>query len=136
MKNNKSVLLKRNANIELLRIVAVMGIILHHIVVHCINGQLINASNAQQMSMRVFSQPKFYSQLMLLVPGTTFGPIGNNIFIIITGYFMIDKPDINLLKISKKLLFQLVFATLALVGGDIYTIPYTREKTLHKPYRD
>lgn len=100
----------RYANFELLSIIAMFMIVMYHIVCHCVEGQL-------QSSSSIFNEPVFFKRLLILNTIKTFGIIGNAIFILISGYFLVNrKPDhINMAEISKKLLFQLGFATIVLV---------------------
>ena len=90
----------RSSNFELLRILALLMIILDHIVVHCMNGQLVG-------SQTILNQPMFFKRMQLLNFAMTFGYIGNNIFVLISGYFLISKMDkSNILKTAGKLLSQ------------------------------
>jgi acyltransferase len=99
----------RSSNFELLRILALLMIILDHIVIHCMNGQLVG-------SQTILNQPMFFKRMQLLNIAMTFGYIGNNIFILISGYFLISKTDkSNLLKTASKLLSQQGFAATILV---------------------
>ena len=56
----------RSSNIELLRIAAMMMIILHHMVVHCIYVQLTDASSIARMNNGLFNHPFFYKKLLIL----------------------------------------------------------------------
>lgn len=106
---------ERNSNIELLRCVAMFMIILYHIVCHCVNVQLTDMNSIHRMNNGLFNHPLFYKKLLILDVMNTFGIIGNVIFILISGYFMVPKgKHINLVKISKKLLGQLGFAAAVL----------------------
>ena len=106
----------RSSNIELLRIAAMMMIILHHMVVHCIYVQLTDASSIARMNNGLFNHPFFYKKLLILASIVPAGVVGNVLFILISGYFMISKgKNIDLGKTSKKLLFQLFFAAIVLV---------------------
>lgn len=99
----------RSSNFELLRILALLMIILDHIVVHCMNGQLVG-------SQTILNQPMFFKRMQLLNFAMTFGYIGNNIFVLISGYFLISKMDkSNILKTAGKLLSQQGFAATVLV---------------------
>ncbi len=107
----------RSSNIELLRNVAMLMIVLYHIIVHCVNVQLTNKDSIERLSNGLFNQPLFYKKLMILDTFNTFGIIGNVIFILISGYFMVHKArggKIDIVKISKKLLYQLGFASIVL----------------------
>lgn len=106
---------KRSSNIELLRIAAMLMIILYHIVFHCVNIQLTDINSIHRMDNGLFNHPLFYKKLIILNTMNTFGIIGNVIFILISGYFMVEKgKDIDLIKISKKLLLQLGYASVVL----------------------
>ncbi len=115
--NNKT----RSSNIELLRIVAMLMIIAYHIILHCVNVQLVNVTSIEKLQNGWFNQPIFFKQLMALEMMMPFGLVGNAIFILISGYFLIDR-EIDMLKISKKLLSQLLFAATALVLASAYFI--------------
>ena len=104
----------RNSNIELLRIIAMFMIILFHITIHCIIPQL---NNPKTPMVEYFVQPVFHTRYFILDWLCTLGIISNAIFILISGYFMAHREgsEINLSKISKKLLLQLGCASLLLV---------------------
>jgi len=107
----------RSSNIELLRSVAMLMIILYHIVCHCVNVQLTDKESIKRFANGLFNHPVFYKKLMILDMLNTFGIIGNVIFILISGYFMVQKKKgggIDIAKISKKLLYQLGFASIVL----------------------
>lgn len=105
----------RNSNIELLRNVAMFMIVLYHIVCHCVVIQLTDRGSMERLANGLFNYPLFYKKLLILDTMQTFGIVGNVVFILISGYFMIQKKtDIDIVKISKKLLFQLGFATVVL----------------------
>lgn len=106
----------RNSNIELLRILAMLMIVMYHIVCHCVNVQLTDGSSMARMGNGLFNHPIFYKRLWILATIMQFGPIGNVIFILISGYFMVEKgKNIDLAKISQKLLLQLGFAAIGLL---------------------
>ena len=109
--NNKS---SRASNIELLRIVAMFMIISYHIILHCVNVQLVNLTSIEKLQNGWFNNPMFYKQLLALALMMPFGLVGNALFIMISGYFLADR-EIDILKISKKLLSQLLFAAVTLV---------------------
>lgn len=97
---------ERNSNIELLRIFAMLMIIADHIFIHCVNGQL---------NTKLFNTPYIYKKLLILVTIAPTGIIGNVIFMVISGYFMVEKvTNIDIAKISKKLLLQQGFAAIFL----------------------
>ncbi len=103
---------RRNSNLELLRILAMLMIICSHVYCHCILDQLNGAWHSD-----LYCNPAFYKSLGILAIMAPTGTIGNTIFILISGYFMASKEpsSINLTKIGQKLLLQLGFATTALV---------------------
>lgn len=103
----------RQSNFELLRILAIVLIIVHHIFVHAVRVQLLNTSMYSCGEM--FNNFLFYKKLLLTSYAASFGKIGVNIFILISGYFLCSKKNINILKVSKKLIGQLIFATLILI---------------------
>lgn len=111
---------KRNSNMELLRIVAMLMIISYHLFFHCINGQLTDIDSIQSLGNDYFCHPIFYKKLWLLALISPLGQVGNAIFILISGYFMATKESIDLSKISKKLLLQLGFSVLVLGLLSIY----------------
>ncbi len=92
---------QRNSSIELLRIVATLMIIAFHIYDYSVRLQLPNLSVP-------------YKNMLLLtaVPATGFA--GNVIFMMISGYFAVDKnrKNLNIEKTTKKLIFQLGFAAI------------------------
>ena len=91
-------------------------IIFYHIVLHCINVQLHGGNFAIKIASNLFNKPIFYKKLFILNGIMTWGPIGNALFILISGYFMANSSkEININKISKKLLLQLGFASIILV---------------------
>ena len=115
---------KRNSNMELLRITAMLMIICYHIFYHCINVQLTDIDLISKSGSNFFCYPRFSYKLCILAIISPMGQIGNAIFLIISGYFMAPKEYIDLLKISKKLIFQLGFAALILGLVSIYSYYY------------
>lgn len=96
----------RQSNFELLRITAMLGIILFHLVYHVALPQLAGSGE--------FTTVAFAKRLLLFQGISTFGFIGNSIFILISGYFLIDKK-INLQKQITKILSSLVFGVCFLI---------------------
>ena len=109
--NNKSL---RDSNIELMRILAMLMIISYHIIIHCVNVQLVDSTSIEKLQNGWFNNPMFYKQLLILALMMPFGLVGNALFIMISGYFLADR-QIDILKISKKLLSELLFAVITLV---------------------
>lgn len=109
----------RNSNIELLRNAAMFLIIAYHIVCHCVVIQLTDKNSMERLGNGLFNHPLFYKKLLILDTMQTFGIIGNVVFILISGYFMVQKKmDIDIIKISKKLLYQLGFAAVVLTAAS------------------
>lgn len=106
----------RNTNIELLRIIAMLMIVLHHIVNHAAIVQLTDSNSIERLNNGYFSSPVFFKKLWLLDIGNTLGPIGNAVFIIISGYFLVQKGGgVNIKKSVIKLLTQMFYAAIFLV---------------------
>lgn len=98
---------ERKSNIELLRIISMIMIVAHHFSVH---GKF------------VLKTTEFLNTvwLQLLSSG---GKIGVNIFVIISGYFLIKSENINIKKLIKlilQILFYLIILTLIFVGFNLY----------------
>ena len=85
IKKVKTMKKQRSSNFELLRIVAMFIIVLYHIYIHCISGQLTGGGTG------LFTAPHFSKKLILLSLIAPMRMIGNHIFIIISGYFMANK---------------------------------------------
>ncbi len=112
MKNKKI----RLTNIEILRIIAILMIVIYHIACHCINVQLNGGDSIIKIGSNLFNNPFFYKKLFILNCIMTWGTIGNALFLLISGYFMVNsKKEIDIIKVSKKLLLQLGFACIILV---------------------
>lgn len=110
---------KRNSNIELLRIFAMIMIIAYHIYIHCVYTQLTDANSIDQLKNGLFNTPVFSRKLLILTTISPMGQVGNTIFIVISGYFMVSRgTHLNLAKISKKLLLQQGFAAIVLTLGS------------------
>ena len=116
--NKKS---SRDSNIELLRIIAMLMIIAYHMIIHCVNVQLVNTASIEKLQNGWFNYPFFYKKLLAIAMMMPFGLIGNAIFVMISGYFLADR-EIDMFKISKKLLTQLLFAAVILVLASSYFI--------------
>ena len=105
----------RNSNMELLRICAMLMIIIFHMVRHCVNIQLTDGNSIARWGNGLFNYPAFYKKLLILVSIMPLGIIANAIFILISGYFMSNKIRMNIVGTARKLLSQLVSATVLLV---------------------
>lgn len=99
-----------------------LGIIIFHLVAHTMQTQLTDTTYISEMNNGWFSHPTFYKKLMLLEVMEPLGTAGNATFILIAGYFLIDKGNqINIKKSAIKLIAQLAFASLILiVGGALF----------------
>lgn len=81
----------RSSNIELLRIVAMLMIVIYHIVCHCVIPQLTDSASIERMGNGYFNVPAFYKKLLIVDLIDPWGQISNAIFILISGYFMVSK---------------------------------------------
>lgn len=101
----------RSSSFELLRIAAMLGIVMFHITYHDILEQLGDPNYGGY-----FNVPRFYNSMLLLTALMTLGPIGNSLFLLISGYFTCSGENhLNLTRIGSKLLTQLAFASIVLV---------------------
>ncbi|MDR2655203.1 MAG: acyltransferase [Oscillospiraceae bacterium] len=91
----------RQSNFEALRIFAMLLIISFHVILH--------AAIPQLSSSQFFAEPAFAKKLLLFQAFKTFGSIGNAIFILIAGYFLIEAKKIDLKKQVVKIFSQLLF---------------------------
>lgn len=114
-KKGKTMKKQRSSNFELLRIVAMFMIVLYHIYIHSISGQLTTGETG------LFTTPQFSKKLTILALIAPMGMIGNHIFILISGYFMANKDseDIHLEKVAKKLIIQQAIASIVLVISSV-----------------
>lgn len=105
----------RVSNIELLRIIAMLMIIMYHIVCHCVNVQLTDTNSMARMNNALFNHPVYFKKLSILHAIMPLGITGNGIFLLIAGYFGVEKGDkLNIAKTSRKLLLQQGFAAVIL----------------------
>ena len=105
---------KRQSNFELIRILAMVLIIIHHIFVHCVEPLLSQSD--------LFEGYEVYDRLMLIDFARSFGKIGNILFVMISGYFLIDKK-IDITKHVVKILSEMFFATVVLmVAGAVHLL--------------
>ena len=120
----------RSSNLELLRVVSMMMIIIYHIICHCVNVQLTDKASIEKWDNGLFCSPLFYKKLFILEGLMPFGIIANAIFILISGYFMVGKgKNINLGGIAKKLLLQIGFAATSLTLGSLVYFIYRKNDT-------
>lgn len=113
----------RLSNFELLRIVAMLGIVIYHLVLHHIDYNRF-ALDLPEVG------PQF-GHLEVIQVFYSLGQIGNTLFILITGYFLIEKPVVNLQRPGIKLLNRSYMAALILLGiaylGSRYQLPFSSE---------
>ncbi|OJG67391.1 hypothetical protein RV09_GL002607 [Enterococcus moraviensis] len=117
----------RESNFELLRIVAMVGIIAYHLVLHHMDYNRFALVNPEDGS-------NFY-HLETIQIIYTFGQIGNTLFILITGYFLISKKNINVVKPGIKLLNRSYFLAIILLGlsfvFDRFDMPVSSNSNIH-----
>lgn len=103
---------KRNTNIEILRIIAILLIVISHYSVH-------NVTNVNELS---FSINKILLQMM------TLGNIGSELFMLITGYYLINSSKIKLSKLFRlwlQIIFYSVGVYILFVLLDLEPFSYT-----------
>ncbi len=109
---------QRMSNFELLRIVAMVLIIIHHLVVHCFEVQLTTESSIQQFNNGWYNNPVFYPILFLPEIFNPLGKAGVAIFMLLSGYFLVERgKTVNLGKIASKLLGMIAFAVVLVTVG-------------------
>ena len=91
IKNTK----KRNSSIELLRLILITLIVLHHIFTNTTSLQKLNKTNYKYL---------LNLKYILLKIISNYGQFGNNVFIMISGYFSVTKTTFNLNKFFNFLL--------------------------------
>lgn len=129
MKNEVQEKKARSSNIELLRVMAILMIIIFHIVRHCVNIQIHGGNETIKIASDLFAKPVFYKKLYLLSGVMKWGPLGNDIFILISGYFMVKKgKNINIIPIAQKLLTQLGFAATTMVIVSNLAVRYYKDR--------
>lgn len=103
----------RSSNFELLRITAMLMIISYHIFFHCISAQMTYPESP-------FTVPVVFKKLVILNTIAQFGNIGNALFLILSGFFMIRKgKNIEIGKTAFKLLTQLGFSVIVLIFASM-----------------
>ena len=107
----------RNSSLELLRIVAIIIIIMHHFGVHGVFHFLDSSANI--ITAATFSWQMMFTQLVCWGGG-----MGNAIFILITGYFMVSH-SVHWKKLALLLMAMLFYSWLivAIVYGGHF-LPY------------
>lgn len=105
----------RSSNFELLRIAAMLMIVMFHIFLHWPKAQLTDMNSIDFFGNGLFNRPEFYPQLWLIHAAMPLGPVGNGLFMMLSGYFLASRERIDLARVSQKILMQLFFATVLLV---------------------
>lgn len=103
----------RETRYELIRIVAMILIIIHHIFVHCINDQICNPDIGETSGL--FNDFTVYKRLVITDYAYAAGKIGNVLFLMISGFFLINKKfDISkqIIKIVSEMFFVTLFLML------------------------
>jgi len=103
--------IKRNSNVEILRILSMLFIVISHYSVH--NGVLLSSLN--------FGLNKYLLEI------TNLGNIGVIIFVLITGYFSIEQTEIKLKKLVSLYLQVLfysigIYFVLLVIGKESFSI--------------
>ena len=80
---------ERNSSFELLRIILITLIVLHHIFINTNSLKKLNRTNYEKL---------IYWKYILLKIVSNYGKLGNNVFIMISGYFSVSKTKFNLYK--------------------------------------
>lgn len=122
----------RNSNIELLRVVAIIMIVVYHISLHVVRYQIVDTVSIALMGNGLFCHPQFYKRLFLVEGMFPLGSIANDIFILISGYFMVEKgSDVRLGRVAKKLFLQMGYSIMALLllSTVYYSVTITSERT-------
>ncbi len=101
---------QRQSNFELLRVLAIIMVIIHHITLHTIFDQLTNVESINALGNAYFCNPVFYPQLWLVDIGSIFGSIADCTFILISGFFLAERVNKSISNTAFKLLFQSIFA--------------------------
>ncbi|MBQ7641317.1 MAG: acyltransferase family protein [Acholeplasmatales bacterium] len=109
----------RKSNIELLRIIAIIFIIAHHLAVHGFHLLHPDIYNNLDNGSKVFIE--------LLMPG---GAIGVSIFFIICGYFKINKDKISLKKVLLEAIFYGLLIVLLFVILKLCNVEYPKEPAI------
>ena len=95
---------ERQSNIELLRIIAILIIIGHHFAIH---GKLYEYTDISFVN-------RIWMQFLLLS-----GKLGVSLFVLISGYFLIEMPRLKVEKLVKLWLQIFTYSTLAYL---VYTV--------------
>ena len=80
---------ERNSSFELLRIILMSLIVLHHIFINTYSLKKISICNSKKLNYG-----KLYKYIILKII-SNYGRFGNNVFIMISGYFSVSKTGFN-----------------------------------------
>ena len=106
----------RESNIELLRIIAMAIIIIFHITVHCVCPELTDSASIDAFRNGFFNEPYFFKKLLIIETFRPLGKTGNAVFMLISGFFLIEKGNnIRIYKTITKLITQVGFAIAGLI---------------------
>jgi hypothetical protein len=118
----------RKSNFELLRILAMLGIIVYHLVLHHLDY------NRFALIDETLGSNFYHLEIIQLF--YTLGQIGNTLFILITGYFLIERKEhINVVKSGTKLLNRSYFLAIILLGISYLLarlrLPFSSNSDIH-----
>ena len=100
---------KRDSNMQLLRIAAMCMVILHHLTWHGFYHQLAAYPEA-------FHYPVFFQRLLIVETFLPMGKTADAIFLLISGYYLVERgAGVSLSRSAKKLISQVAFASVLLV---------------------
>lgn len=114
-------MVNRESKYELLRIIAMILIIMHHICMHCVYPQLNDASLFWKYDNAWFREPIIYPRVLALDVFATVGKIADELFVLLTGYFMVEKNQ--KIQIGNKiatLISQAFFVAIGLVLVSVF----------------
>ena len=121
----------RDSHYELIRIIAMVLIVIHHIFVHCINAQISDPSICKTAAL--FNDYIVHKRLVIIDFANSFGKIGNILFMMISGFFLVEK-NIVITKHIRKLLTQMFFVAIVLVVVSYIHLHFERitaAQTIH-----
>lgn len=120
---------KRSSNFELLRIIAMLMIVFFHIMIHWPKEQILNEGLQNIFNNGWFNNPVFYKKLLIIYTAMPMGTVGNGLFMMISGYFLSYREEIDVVKVSRKILTQLGYATILLVLSSSLIYYIVNQKT-------
>lgn len=94
-------------------------IILHHLTVHCILPQLTDETLITLFDNGFYSEPAYFRRLLVPESLMPMGKTADAIFLLISGYFMVERGNaVRLTRPIKKILTQMLFAVVVLIFGS------------------